>query len=51
MIFGIENWLWKSDLGTFWRLVWKSVKFKSKKYFIKLIFEHLHHCSVLKAIK
>ena len=32
-IFDIENWLWKSDLGTFWRPVWTSVKIKSKKYF------------------
>ena len=22
MIFDIENWLWKSDLGTFWRPIW-----------------------------
>ena len=33
MIFDIEKWLWKSDLGTFWRPVWTSVKVKSKKYF------------------
>ena len=33
MIFDIENWLWKSDLGTFWRPMWTSVKVKSKKYF------------------
>ena len=33
MIFDIENWLWKSDLGTFWQLMWTSVKVKSKKYF------------------
>ena len=33
MIFDIENWLWKSDLGTFWRPLWTSVKVKSKKYF------------------
>ena len=33
MIFDIENWLWKSDLGTFWRPMWTSVKIKSKKYF------------------
>ena len=31
--FDIEKWLWKSDLGTFWRPVWTSVKVKSKKYF------------------
>ena len=31
--FDIENWLWKSDLGTFWRSMWTSVKVKSKKYF------------------
>ena len=29
----IEKWLWKSDLGTFWRPVWTSVKVKSKEYF------------------
>ena len=33
MIFDIENWLWKSDLGTFWWPLWTSVKVKSKKYF------------------
>ena len=33
MIFDIENWLWKSDLGTFWRPLWTSVKVKSKNYF------------------
>ena len=33
MIFDIENWLWKSDLGTFWRPMWTSVKVKSKNYF------------------
>ena len=32
MIFDIENWLWKSDLGTFWRPKWTSVKVKSKIY-------------------
>ena len=31
--FEVENWLWKSDLGSFWRPVWTSVKVKSKKYF------------------
>ena len=31
--FDIENWLWKSDLGTFWRPMWTSVKVKSKNYF------------------
>ena len=31
--FDIEKWLWKSDLGTFRRPVWTSVKVKSKKYF------------------
>ena len=31
--FDIENWLWKSDLGTFWRPMWTSVKVKSRKYF------------------
>ena len=33
MIFDIENWLWKSDLGTFWWPMWTSVKVKSKNYF------------------
>ena len=33
MIFDIENWPWKSDLGTFWRPLWTSVKVKSKNYF------------------
>ena len=33
MIFDVENWLWKSDLGTFWRPMWTSVKVKSKNYF------------------
>ena len=33
MIFDIENWLWKSVLGTFWRPLWTSVKVKSKNYF------------------
>ena len=33
MIFDTENWLWKSDLGTFWRSMWTSVKVKSKNYF------------------
>ena len=33
MIFDIEKWLWKSDLGTFWRPMWTSVKVKSKNYF------------------
>ena len=33
MIFGIENWLWKSYLGPFWWPMWTSVKVKSKKYF------------------
>ena len=33
MIFDIENWLWKSDLGTFWRPMWTSVKVKSKNHF------------------
>ena len=33
MFFDIGKWLWKSDLGTFWRPVWTSVKVKSKKYF------------------
>ena len=31
--FDIENWLWKSDLATFWRPMWTSVKVKSKNYF------------------
>ena len=31
--FDIENWLWKSDLGTFWRPMWTSVKVKSKNHF------------------
>ena len=29
----LENWLWKSDLGTFWRPIWTSVKVKWKNYF------------------
>ena len=29
----IRKWLWESDLGTFWRPLWTSVKVKSKKYF------------------
>ena len=33
MLFEIEKWLWKSDLGTFWRPMWICVKVKSKKYF------------------
>ena len=33
MIFDIDNWLWKSDLGTFWHPMRTSVKVKSKKYF------------------
>ena len=28
-----ENWLWKSDLGTFWRPMWTSAKVKSKNCF------------------
>ena len=31
--FDIGKWLSKSDLSTFWRPVWTSVKVKSKKYF------------------
>ena len=31
--FDIQNWLWKSDLGTFWRPMWTSVKVESKNYF------------------
>ena len=31
--FDIKNWLWKSDLGTFWQSKGTSVKVKSKKYF------------------
>ena len=31
MIFDIEKWLWKSDLGTFWGPVWTTVNVKSKK--------------------
>ena len=27
------NWLWKSDLGSFWQVIWTSVKVKSKNYF------------------
>ena len=56
MIFDIENWLWKSDLGTFWQPMWTSVKVKSKIIFILLIFllksspcwltpAKLHHCT------
>ena len=26
MIFYIENWIWESDLGTFWWPMWKSIK-------------------------
>ena len=33
IIFDIENWLWMSDLGTFWQPMWTSVKVKSKNYF------------------
>ena len=33
MFFDIENWLWKSNLGTFCQPMWTSVKAKSKKYF------------------
>ena len=33
MIFDIENWLWKSDLGTFRRPMWTSEKVKSKHYY------------------
>ena len=33
MIFDIENWLWMSELGPFWRPLWTSVKVKSKNYF------------------
>jgi hypothetical protein len=33
MIFDVEKRLWKSDLSTFWRPMWTSVKVKSKKYF------------------
>ena len=48
--FDIENWLWKSDLGTFWRPLWTSVKLKSKNYFyftdffakIKPLLTHVH---------
>ena len=31
--FDVENWLWKSDLGPFWRPLWTPVKVKSKNYF------------------
>ena len=31
--FDIENWLWKSDLGPFWRPMRTFVKVKSKTYF------------------
>ena len=33
IFFFIKFGLWKSDLGTFWRPVWTSVKVKSKKCF------------------
>ena len=38
MIFVVENWLWVSDLGTFWWPVWESVKVKSIKYFSRIVF-------------
>ena len=37
MIFDIESRLWKSDLGIFWRPVWKSVK---KFIHLELIFSN-----------
>ena len=40
MIFEIENWPWKSDLSTFWKSIWRSVKVKLKKMILELIFEH-----------
>ena len=36
IIFNIENWHWKSDLGTFWCPILKSRKVKSKKHFSKV---------------
>ena len=33
MIFDIEKWLWKLDLGTFWQPLGTSVKVNSKNYF------------------
>ena len=45
--FYIEKLLWKSDLGTFWRPMWTSVKVKSIKYFsftdFLLTSAKLHH--------
>ena len=47
--FTLYNWLWKSDLGPFWRPMWTSVKVKSKKYFsftdffAKITSTKLHH--------
>ena len=38
MIFDIENWLWKSDLGTFTGSVWKSVKCQIKIHLSKTDF-------------
>ena len=39
MIFDVENWLWKSDLGSFEDpFEWKS-KSNQKTIFLKLIFE------------
>ena len=33
MIYDVENWLWKSDLGTVWQPMWISVKVKSKNHY------------------
>jgi hypothetical protein len=38
IIFDIENWLWKSDLGPFWQPIWTSVKAKSKNILLLLVF-------------
>ena len=32
-LFDNENWRWNSDVGTFWRPIWKSVNIRLEEYF------------------
>ena len=48
--FYIENWLRKSDLGTFWRPTWTSVKVESKNYLkIYSLLTHPHKTPLLRS--
>ena len=65
MIYDIENWLWKSELGTFWRPLWTTTvnicESQIKKLFldkIKLLLTHVrktpplrsHYCEDLEIV-